>query len=71
MPSGVNKVVRKCDQEEVIAKYGTGLTQLLLSLLEVKVDVQGANEVGNGIRVFVSLLANNADEIFELLLIRI
>ena len=67
----VHKLVCRAEQEEVVLENLLGLAQLLLGLLKVKVDVQGLDEVGDGVAVLVALLAHDADEVLELLLVLI
>ena len=66
---GVDKGVGGAEQEEVVLENLLGLAELLLGLLEVKVDVEGLDEVGDGVGVLVTLLADNADQILELALV--
>lgn len=69
MPSGINELVRRSQQEEIILKDLLGFTELLLCLLKVKVDVQRLDEIGDGIAVLVALLPDDPDQILELLLV--
>src|SRR5690242_14871261 len=69
MPGGVDECVGGGEQEKVVLKNLLGLAELLLGLLKVKVDVQGLDEVGDGVGVLVALLADDADQVLELALV--
>lgn len=69
MPGRVDECVSGAEQEEVVLEDLLGLAQLLLGLLEVKVDVQGLDEVGDGVGVLVRFLAHDADQVLELALV--
>lgn len=69
MPRGIDKCIRSAKQEEVFLENLLGFTQLLLGLLEIKVDVQRLDEVGDRVGVLVALLAHDADEVLELALV--
>ena len=71
MPRGINKCVGGAEQEEVVLENLLGLAELLLGLLKVKVNVQGLDEVGDGVGVLVALLPDNADQVLELALVLI
>lgn len=57
------------DKEEIAAQNILGLAELLLCLLEIEIDVKGLDEIGDGVGVLVVLLAHNADQILQLLLV--
>lgn len=65
----LNEGIGSRNEEEVAPQHILGLTQLLLGLLKVEVNVQRLNEVGDGVGVFVALLANDADQVLQLLLV--
>ena len=69
MPGCVDECVGGAEQEEVILEDLLSLAQLLLRLLKVEVDVQGLDEVGDGVGVLVPFLAHDADEVLELALV--
>jgi hypothetical protein len=69
MPGGIDKCVSRAEQEEIILENLLGLAQLLLGLLEVEVDVQGLDEVGDGVGVLVPFLAHDADQVLKLTLV--
>lgn len=66
---GVDEEVGGGEEEEVGAQDLLGETELTLGLLEVEVDVEGANEVGDGVAVLVGLLLHDADDVLQLLLV--
>ena len=57
------------DKEEVGAENLLSLDELLLGLLEVKIDVKGLDEIGDWVAVLVVLLLDDADDILKLLLV--
>ena len=69
MPRRIDKLVRTSKQEEIVLKDDLCLAELLLRLLEVEVDVQGLDEVGDRVGVLVALLSDNPDQVLQLLLI--
>jgi hypothetical protein len=69
MPGGIDECVSRAEQEEIVLEDLLGLAQLLLRLLEVKVDVQGLDEVGDGVGVLVPFLAHDADQVLKLALV--
>ena len=69
MSRRIYELFRRTQQEEIVLQNLLSLAEFLLRLLEVKVDVQGLDEVGDGVTVFVTLLSYNPDQIFELLLV--
>lgn len=60
-----------CDggEEKVALQNLVGLGKFLLGFLEIKVDIEGLDEVGDGVVVLVALLSHDADEVLELLLV--
>lgn len=70
MPCSVDKGSSGLQQEEVVLQNLFRLAELLLCFLEVEINVQGLDEVGDGVAVLVALLAHYPDEILELLLVR-
>jgi hypothetical protein len=69
MSGRIHKLVRGAKQEEVVLENLLRLAELLLRLLKIKVDVQGLDEVGDGVAVLVALLPDYPDEVLELLLV--
>jgi hypothetical protein len=69
MSRRIYKRVGRAEEEEVVLQDLLRLAQLLLCLLKVKVDVQRLDEVGDGVIVLVAFLANDADQVLELLLV--
>lgn len=69
MASGVEELLRGGDKEEVGLEDLVSLEKTALSLLEVEVDVESLDESGDRVVVLVVLLAHNAHEILELLLV--
>lgn len=69
MPRSIDKRTSRLQQEEVVLQDLFRLAKLLLCLLEIEIDVQGLDEVGNGIAVLVALLSHYPDEILQLLLV--
>jgi hypothetical protein len=69
MPRGIDESIRGAKQEKVVLENLLGLAKLLLGLLKVKVNVQGLDEVGDGVGVLVALLAHDADQVLELALV--
>jgi hypothetical protein len=71
MPRGIYKLIRVPEQKEVVLENLLALAELLLRLFKVKVNVEGLDEVGDGVAVLVALLAHNANQVFKLLLVRV
>lgn len=69
MSSGIDEVIGSSDKEEITAEDLLSLSQFPLRLLEVEVNVQSLDETGEGVRVLVALLANDTDQVLELLLV--
>lgn len=69
MSCSFDKRIRCGNKEEIRAQDFLGLRELLLRFFEVEIDVQGFDEVGYGVVVLVVLLLDDADYIFELLLV--
>ena len=69
MAGSVEELLGGRDKEEVGLEDFVGLGQATLSLLKVEVDVQGLDESSDGVVVLVVLLAHDAHEILELLLV--
>lgn len=69
VPRVVDEAVHAAGQEEVGPQHLLGAAQLALGVLKVKVDEQGAHELGQGVGVLVGLLAHDADNVLELLLL--
>lgn len=61
----VDEVVGEAGEEEVATDDRLGDRQLLLSLVEVKVDVQVLEEARDGIRVLVLFHLDNLDELAD------
>lgn len=53
------------DQEEVVLENLLALGELLLGEVEIKVDVESLNKLGDGVTVLVGLMLNNLDEFLE------
>ena len=70
MAGTVDKGVGSGDEEEVASQELPGLDELLLGLLEIEIDVEGLNEIGDGIAVFIVLLLHDANQILQVFLIR-
>ena len=71
-----NQMPRRLDErfgggheEEIALQDALGGRELLLRLLEVKVDVERAHKVGDGVAVFVPFLPDHSHEVLELLLV--
>jgi len=71
MSGGILESVACGDKEEVAAQNLVGLGELLLSLLEVEVDVESLDKLADGVAVLVGFLSNDADKVLELLLVRV
>jgi hypothetical protein len=69
MPSRVNERLGGGDQEEVVLEHFLGLTEFSLRLLEVEVNAQGGNELGDRVAVLVQLLLDDTHQILKLLLV--
>ena len=65
----VDKGIGGGEEEEVGAEDILGEAELALSLLEVEVDVEGADELSDGVVVLVGLLLDDADYVLELFLV--
>merc|ERR1719220_2235716 len=59
------KSSRHATREEVINQHGFAVPQLLLSTIEVKVDVEVLDEAGDGVLVGVGLLLDNFDQVLH------
>lgn len=71
MSGGILECFAGSDKEEVAAQDLVGLAELLLSLFEVKVDVESLDKLADGVGVLVGFLSDNADQVLELLLVRV
>lgn len=71
MSGGILESVTGSDKEEVVAQNLVGLAELLLGLFEVEVDVESLDELADGVAVLVGFLSDDADQVLELLLIRV
>ena len=71
MSGGILESVTGSDEEEVVAQNLVGLAELLLGLLEVEVDVESLDELADGVAVLVGFLSDDADQVLELLLVRV
>ena len=71
MSRGIDELISGAEKEEIVFENLLCLAELLLGLFKVKVNVQGLDEVSNRVVIFVVLLADNAHEVLELLLILI
>lgn len=70
MTGSLNERIGSRNEEEVAPEHVLSFTQLLLSLLEVEVDVERLDEIGDRVGVFVVFLTHNTDEILQLLLVK-
>ena len=61
------KVVQTGDQKEVIVQNGGALSKLLLSAIEVKVNVKTFHEFSDWIPICVGLLLYDSNQIFHIL----
>merc|ERR1719210_2520354 len=64
-PGVLNKVVKTSNQEKVIDQNRLAISQLLLSSIKVKVDVQILDEAGDGVLVGVGLLLDDLDQVLH------
>lgn len=69
MPSSFNKWLRSAEQEEVCSENLICRAEFLLRLLKIKVDIECTDKFRDRILVFVSLLLDDSNKIFHLLLI--
>lgn len=69
MSRALDKALCRRRQKEVALEHLLRLTQLLLRLLEIEINVERCDELGDGVRVLVQLLLDDADEVLELLLV--
>lgn len=65
----VDKGISGRSQEEVAAAYLLGHAESLTSSVKVVGNVEGVDELGDGVSVLVGLLSNISNNIFELLLL--
>lgn len=71
MPRCLYECIRRRGQEEVVLQDLLGNAKLLLCLLKVEIKVESTDEIGKWIRVLVSLLPHDPDEVLQLLLVSI
>ena len=69
MPRRFDECVCGGGQEEVALQNLLRFAELLLRFLEVEVNVECIDKVCHWVAVFVALLPDHADEIFELFLV--
>ncbi len=70
MPRSLDEGVGSRDEEKVSTEDLLSLDEFLLRLLEVEVDIQGLDEVGDGVVVLVPLLPNNTGQVLQLLVVQ-
>ena len=63
----VDKGVGETRKEEIVPNHILGHCQLLLSLIEIKVDEKILEETRDGIRVLVLLHSNNLDQLLDVI----
>jgi hypothetical protein len=71
MSGGILESFACGDKEEIAAQNIVGLGKLLLGLLKVKVDVESLDELADGVAVLVGFLSDDADQVLQLLLVRV
>ena len=64
-PGVLNEVVQAGHQEEVVDQDSFAVSQLLLSTVEVEVDIEVLDEAGDGVLVGVGLLLDNLDQVLH------
>lgn len=69
MTRRLNERVRGRDEEEVRAQHLFGFGEFALRFLEVEVDVERLDEVGDGVVVLVAFLLDDPHDVLELLLV--
>lgn len=69
MSSGLDKVFRGCDKEEIGTENFFSLGKFLLCFFKIKVEVQSLDEISDWVRILVVLLLDDTNDIFELLLV--
>lgn len=69
MARRVDESIGGSEKEEVRSADFLGEQELALGLLKIKIDIESAHKVSDGVCVLVGLLLDNANDIFKLFLV--
>jgi len=69
MSCSLNERVGCSNKEEITSQHLFSFAEFLLRFFKIEVDVEGLDEVGNGVGVFIIFLLDDADDVLQLLLV--